>query len=160
MQLSVIAFFTHSSQHTFGRRKGLRYEHTGTGEGCHLCSHPAAQWQNQNLISPFTYQRLEDSGKRAQIMEGFMIFRTLSKLSLSPLIKASQEMGMFFTKHWFTCGNSLENYVSQSPPLRCLVFSRQLFLQLNLPICSICTILCFLFPDIKPQKKHMWLQRR
>lgn len=90
--------------------------------------------------------------KRTQIMEEFIIFRTLNKLSLSPLIKASQETGMFFTKHWFTCGTSLENYVSQSPPLWCLVFSRQLFLQLNLPICSIYTILCFLFPDIKPQK--------
>lgn len=42
--------------------------------------------------------------------------------------------------------------VSQSPLLWCSVFSRQLFLQLNLPICSIYAVFCFLFPDIKPQK--------
>lgn len=60
-------------------------------------------------------------------------------------------MGTFFSKSWFTCGKSLENYVSQSP------HSALVFLQAAIPSAQPAPLqythlLCFLFPNIKPQR--------
>lgn len=83
----------------------------------------------------------------------------LCKLSLSPLIKASQEMGLFFAKHWFTCGNSLENCFSVTSAL--MLGFLQAAISPTKPA-HLQHIHCILlsFPRHQATEKHMWLQQR
>lgn len=121
-----------------------------------------AKSKPEPCLPPVTYRSVFGRLRKKKVTNYRRIYNLqdpLCKLSLSPLIKASQEMGLFFAKHWFTCGNSLENCFSVTSAL--MLGFLQAAISPTKPA-HLQHIHCILlsFPRHQATEKHMWLQQR